>query len=52
MERYSIQEFVKETKQQDKGEGLFELETARLLEINLTDQIWAKAGAMVSYQEY
>ena len=50
MERYSIQEFVKETKQQDKGEGLFELETARLLEINLTDQIWAKAGAMVSYQ--
>ncbi|MCQ6273969.1 AIM24 family protein [Bacillus sp. V3B] len=50
MERYSIQEFVNETKQQDKGEGLFELETARLLEINLTDQIWAKAGAMVSYR--
>jgi len=50
MERYSIQEFVHETMQQDKGEGLFELETARLLEINLTDKIWTKAGAMVSYR--
>ncbi|WP_338447945.1 AIM24 family protein [Niallia oryzisoli] len=50
MERYSIQEFVTETKQQDKGEGLFELETQRLLEINLTDKIWTKAGAMVSYR--
>ncbi|KAA9021677.1 AIM24 family protein [Niallia endozanthoxylica] len=50
MERYSIQEFVNETMQQDKGEGLFELETARLLEINLTDKIWTKAGAMVSYR--
>ncbi|WP_394231509.1 AIM24 family protein [Niallia oryzisoli] len=50
MDRYSIQEFVNETKQQDKGEGLFELETPRLLEINLIDKIWTKAGAMVSYR--
>jgi uncharacterized protein (AIM24 family) len=50
MNRYSISSFVEQTKQQDKGEGLFELETARMLEINLNGQIWAKAGAMVSYR--
>ncbi|WP_191561031.1 AIM24 family protein [Metabacillus idriensis] len=50
MNRYSIEEFVEKTVQQDKGQGLFELETERLLEINLNGQIWAKAGAMVSYR--
>lgn len=50
MSRYSMNEFVKQTQQQDKGEGLFELETPRLLEINLNGQIWAKAGAMISYR--
>ncbi|MCS0787021.1 AIM24 family protein [Cytobacillus firmus] len=50
MSRYSIEEFVKQTKQQDKGEGLFELETPRMLEINLNSQVWAKAGGMVSYR--
>ncbi|PLR99665.1 AIM24 family protein [Bacillus sp. T33-2] len=50
MSRYSIEEFVNQTKQQDKGEGLFELETPRMLEINLNGQVWAKAGAMVSYR--
>ncbi|MDZ5473163.1 AIM24 family protein [Bacillus sp. 31A1R] len=50
MSRYSIEEFVNATKQQDKGEGLFELETPRMLEINLDGQIWAKAGSMVSYR--
>ncbi|MFO1444702.1 AIM24 family protein [Bacillus sp. Bva_UNVM-123] len=50
MSRYSIEEFVSKTQQQDKGEGLFELESPRILEINLTNQIWAKAGAMISYR--
>ncbi|WP_442594367.1 AIM24 family protein [Neobacillus sp. D3-1R] len=50
MSRYSLNEFVQQTKQQDKGEGLFELETPRMLEINLNGQVWAKAGAMVSYR--
>jgi uncharacterized protein (AIM24 family) len=50
MNRYSIQEFVEKTEQQDKGQGLFELETERLLEINLNGQVWTKAGAMVSYR--
>lgn len=50
MSRYSIDEFVNQTKQEDKGEGLFELETPRMLEINLSNQIWAKSGAMISYR--
>jgi uncharacterized protein (AIM24 family) len=50
MSRYSIEEFVNNTKQQEKGEGLFEIETPRMLEINLNGQVWSKAGAMVSYR--
>ncbi|MCA1030406.1 AIM24 family protein [Bacillus timonensis] len=50
MSRYSIEEFIAKTKQQDKEEGLFELETARMLEINLNGDVWAKAGSMVSYR--
>ncbi|WP_226676935.1 AIM24 family protein [Mesobacillus jeotgali] len=50
MSRYSIEEFVNNTKQEDKGEGLFELETPRMLEVNLNGQVWSKAGAMVSYR--
>ncbi|MED1741023.1 AIM24 family protein [Bacillus swezeyi] len=49
MNRYSINEFVEKTKQEDKGEGLFELETPRLLEVNLDGKVWAKAGSMISY---
>ncbi|KAB7672995.1 AIM24 family protein [Bacillus sp. B1-b2] len=50
MGRYSLSDFIEKTEQQDKGEGLFELETERLLEINLDKTIWAKAGSMVSYR--
>ncbi|WP_342429189.1 AIM24 family protein [Neobacillus sp. FSL H8-0543] len=49
MNRYSIEEFIKKTEQVDKGEGFFELETPRLLEVNLDGQVWAKAGSMVAY---
>lgn len=50
MEKYQIDQFVEKTKQQDKGQGLFELETERILEINLEQQIWAKMGTMISYR--
>lgn len=50
MEKYHIDHFVAKTKQQDKGQGLFELETERILEINLEQQIWAKMGTMISYR--
>ncbi len=49
MNRYSVAEFIRKTEQEDKGEGFFELETERLLEVNLEGLVWAKAGAMVAY---
>ncbi|MEH7237832.1 AIM24 family protein [Bacillus sp. JJ1562] len=49
MSKYSIAEFIKNTEQEDKGEGLFELETPRMLEVNLNGMVWAKAGSMVAY---
>lgn len=50
MKKYPINEFITKTKQQDKGQGLFELETERILEINLENQIWTKMGSMISYR--
>lgn len=50
MNKYSIAEFIKTTEQVDKGEGFFELETPRLLEVNLNGLVWAKAGSMVAYE--
>ncbi|WP_226584790.1 AIM24 family protein [Halobacillus litoralis] len=49
MSDYSIEEFIKQTKQDDSENDYFELETPRILEVNLLDQVWAKAGAMISY---
>jgi len=50
MARYSIEDFVEQTTQKDLGQGLFELETERMLEVNLNGLIWIKTGAMVAYQ--
>lgn len=49
MSRYSIHEFLKQTAQQDRGQGIFELESPHLLEVNLNGRIWAKVGAMIGY---
>jgi len=48
--RYSIAEFVAATEQQDRGQGVFELETPRMLEINLNGRMSTKLGSMVSYR--
>ena len=50
MARYSLAEFVESTSQQDRGEGLFELESPRMLEVNLSNMVWIKTGAMVAYR--
>jgi uncharacterized protein (AIM24 family) len=50
MSRYSLQEFVAQTAQQDLNQGVFELESDRMLEVNLNGLIWMKMGAMVSYR--
>lgn len=49
MARYTLDEFIEETRQRDHGQGLFELESSRMLEINLDGQVWTKMGSMVAY---
>ena len=49
MARYSLDDFVSRTAEQDRGQGLFELENERLLEVNLDGLVWTKAGSMVAY---
>ena len=49
MARYSIYAFVESSKQQDRGEGFFEMETDRMLEVNLDGVVWVKTGSMVAY---
>ena len=50
MSRFTLDEFVNSTRQQDQGQGVFELESERLLEINLDGEIWTKMGSMVAYR--
>lgn len=50
MSRYSLQEFVQQTAQQELNQGTFELESDRMLEVNLNGMVWMKMGAMVSYR--
>ena len=50
MSKYTIDDFVNQSCQKDRGEGLFELETPRMLELNLNGSIWTKMGTMVSYR--
>ena len=50
MNRYSIAEFVERSAQRDRGQGLFELESERLLEVNVDGMFWMKMGAMVAYR--
>jgi uncharacterized protein (AIM24 family) len=49
MERYSVGEFVQKTAERKLGEGLFEQESDRLLEVNLDGKVWTKTGSMVAY---
>jgi uncharacterized protein (AIM24 family) len=50
MARYTLDEFINETQQEEQGQGLFELEGDRCLEINLQDSVWTKTGSMVAYR--
>lgn len=49
MGRYSVEEFIEMTGQRDLGEGLFELERDRMLELNLNGRVWTKRGSMIAY---
>ncbi len=50
MSRYGISDFIENTRQQDRGQGLFELESERILELNLNGMVWTKMGSMISYR--
>ena len=47
--RSSLADFVRNRSEVDRGHGLFELESDRMLEVNLSDRLWIKTGAMVAY---
>jgi uncharacterized protein (AIM24 family) len=50
LERLTLSDFVAKTRQRESRAGLFELESSRLLEINLNGQVWTKMGSMVAYR--
>lgn len=50
MDKYSLDSFIDRTRNRDRGEGFFELETDRFLEVNLDGSFWMKMGSMVSYR--
>ena len=49
MSKYSLNDFFSNTSEKDHGGGLFELESDRMLEINLDGMVWTKMGSMVAY---
>lgn len=49
MSKYSVQNFLNETAQDDSAREPFELENPYLLEVNLNKLIWAKLGSMIGY---
>lgn len=49
MSNYTIKEFINQTKQDEQENDYFELETPRILEVNLKNLVWAKTGSMISY---
>jgi uncharacterized protein (AIM24 family) len=49
MQRYTIEEFIRSTAQDETANEFFQLENERMLEVNLDSMVWMKAGAMVAY---
>ncbi|WP_147805022.1 AIM24 family protein [Alkalicoccus halolimnae] len=49
MGHYSIREFVNKTKERESTQEAFDLETDRILNIELTGELWAKIDSMISY---
>ena len=47
--RFTLDRFVEATVERELREGLFELESERILDINLEGEVWIKTGAMIAY---
>jgi len=50
MQKYTVASFVERFSQKDRGHGEFEMESDRVLEVNLSGEVWMKMGAMVAYK--
>ena len=49
--RYDLEAFIQASEQKDLNQGVFELESERMLEVNLNNSmVWTKLGAMVAYR--
>lgn len=46
---YRLADFVEKSRERNLHGGLFELENARMLDVNLDGYIWIKTGSMVAY---
>lgn len=49
MARYSLQEFIASSRQDETATDYFQLESDRMLEVNLSGDVWTKTGSMVAY---
>lgn len=47
---FTLNEFISRSAQKDRGGEPFQLESNRMLEINMDGQMWIKLGAMVAYR--
>ncbi len=47
---YSLIDFVTETSERDNPGHDFELESTKMLEINLNGRVWTKLGSMIAYR--
>lgn len=47
--RYTLNSFIQKTADRDLNQGVFELESDRMLDINLNGSVWIKMGAMIAY---
>lgn len=50
MSAQTIDQFISETADQIRNQGLFELETHNFLQVNLNGLVWIKVGSMVAYK--
>jgi uncharacterized protein (AIM24 family) len=49
MSNYSLSEFVKRSSEKSAETHAFELESDRMLEVNLDGKVWTKMGSMIAY---
>src|SRR4028119_1716895 len=47
---HSIEDFITATAERDQPGEVFELESDRMLEVNVNGRMWSKLGAMIAYR--